>query len=81
MTAGLACSAGDLARHLPPGAPRSKNNRIFFTSPLRAVGCGLAAAQKNPSVTCVGALAHVAEVETLHARISFIKRSETIRFV
>lgn len=38
MTAGLTCSAGDLTHHLPPGSPRSKNNRIFyFASP----SCGM----------------------------------------
>lgn len=40
-----------------------------FTSLLQAVGCGLAAAQQNPTLIYVGDLAHVANIKTLNSRI------------
>lgn len=69
MTEGLACSAGDLTHHLPPGAPCLKTIESF-TSPLLAVGCGLAAAQQNPTLIYVGDLAQVANIKTQNSRIS-----------
>lgn len=78
MTASLACSGGDLAHHLPSVWQQKID---FSFSPLQAVGCGLAFAQKNPCLKYVGDQALLANVKAANAKISPINDLETIKWI